>query len=121
MGRVCLVRDGDESLLNQRIGRFRNFSDQLLPEFLFRVLQSSKFQQHAISMCEGSKIKHLFWQHIERFEFPLPSPTEQVRIIEDLRSIDVALMHAEQRLAAATNLKSELLREALREKVGGGA
>lgn len=119
MGRVCLARDGDESLLNQRIGRFRNFSDQLLPEYLFRVLQSSDFQRHAISMCEGSKIKHLFWQHIERFVFPLPSPSAQVRVVDELRSIDKAVMDAEQRLAAATNVKNGLLREVLNNKVGG--
>lgn len=121
MGRVCLVRDGDESLLNQRIGRFREFSGQLLPEFLFRVLQSSNFQRHAISMCEGSKIKHLFWQHIERFEFPLPSPTEQARIVEQMRSIDATRMNVDQRLASSVKLKKQLLREALRNGVGSNA
>src|ERR1700686_916441 len=66
MGRVCLARRVDRCLLNQRIGRFRVQSDALLPEFLFRVLQSSRFQRHCISMCEGTKVKHLFWNHLER-------------------------------------------------------
>lgn len=118
MGRVCLVRSGDESLLNQRIGRFRNFSDQLLPEFLFRVLQSSKFRRHAVSMCEGSKIKHLFWQHIEYFELPLPTPTEQARIVEELRRIDAAVVDIALRLRSSTDLKSQLLGAAFHDDVG---
>ena len=113
MGRVCLVRDGDQSLLNQRIGRFRRFSGQLKPEFLFRILQSSDFQRHAISMCEGSKIKHLFWEHISRFEFPLPDTVEQSRRVEELGSLDTAVRDAERRLEAACKLKDQLLWSAL--------
>ena len=113
MGRVCLVRDGDQSLLNQRIGRFRRFSGQLEPEFLFRILQSSDFQRHAISMCEGSKIKHLFWEHISRFEFPLLDTVEQSRRVEELGSLDTAVRDAERRLEVACKLKDQLLWSAL--------
>ncbi len=113
MGRVCLVRDGDQSLLNQRIGRFRRFSGQLEPEFLFRILQSSDFQRHAISMCEGSKIKHLFWEHISRFEFPLLDTVEQSRCVEELGSLDTAVRDAERRLEVACKLKDQLLWSAL--------
>lgn len=60
MGRVCLAREGDKSLLNQRIGRFRCNESRLLPEYLFRALQTSRFRQHAHGNCEGSKVKHLF-------------------------------------------------------------
>ena len=66
MGRVCLARPGDRSLLNQRIGRFCNWSGDVLPEYLFRLFQSSRFQRHAIEMCEGSKVKHIFWPYIAR-------------------------------------------------------
>ena len=88
MGRVCLAREGDKSLLNQRIGRFRSFADEVLPEFVFRVLQSSRFQMHAIRMCEGSKIKHLFWEHLSPFKIPLPDRDEQVQVIQACRAID---------------------------------
>ncbi|WP_195822642.1 restriction endonuclease subunit S [Roseobacter sp. MH60115] len=91
MGRVCLAREGDKSLLNQRIGRFRSFADEVLPEFVFRVLQSSRFQTHAIRMCEGSKIKHLFWEHLSPFKVPLPDRDEQVQVIQACRSIDEQL------------------------------
>jgi type I restriction enzyme, S subunit len=121
MGRVCLARDGDESLLNQRIGRFRRFSGRLLPEYLFRVLQSSNFQRHAKSMCEGSKIKHLFWQHIGPFEFPFPSPAEQARVTGELRSIDAATTDTERRLRSAKRLKKRLLRAVLDDGEGSSA
>ncbi|WP_186312401.1 restriction endonuclease subunit S [Cereibacter sediminicola] len=101
MGRVCLAREGDRSLLNQRIGRFQGFSEDFQPEFVFRVLQSSRFQNHAVRMCEGSKIKHLFWQHLAPFLVPKLDLVEQLAIIETIRSIDVQIEGAQARLASA--------------------
>jgi type I restriction enzyme, S subunit len=97
MGRVCFARDGDKSLLNQRIGRFLAFSENVLPEYVFRVLQSSRFQTHAIRMCEGSKIKHLFWQHLAPFQIPLPDPEKQLHVVEACRAIDQRLHEAKLR------------------------
>ena len=118
MGRVCLARDGDMSLLNQRIGRFENFSDQVLPEYLYRVLQSQRFLRHAVAMCEGSKIKHLFWDHISRFEFPLPTLTRQSMVVQILGSIDSTIQRARVRHAASQVWKSQLLSSAMDASAG---
>lgn len=101
MGRVCLAREGDRSLLNQRIGRFQGFSEEFQPEFVFRVLQSSRFQNHAVRMCEGSKIKHLFWQHLAPFRVPKLDAVEQAAVIATVRAIDAQLEGAQARLASA--------------------
>lgn len=101
MGRVCLAREGDRSLLNQRIGRFQGFSEEFQPEFVFRVLQSSRFQNHAVRMCEGSKIKHLFWQHLAPFRVPKLEAVEQAAVIATVRAIDAQLEVAQARLASA--------------------
>ncbi len=57
MGRVCLAIEGDDSLLNQRLGRFRCI-DGVEGEYIFRVLQSSRFRRIVESRCEGSKVRH---------------------------------------------------------------
>lgn len=101
MGRVCLAREGDRSLLNQRIGRFQGFPADFQPEFIFRILQSSRFQNHAVRMCEGSKIKHLFWQHLAPFRVPKPDAVEQEAVISTVRAIDAQLDGAQSRLASA--------------------
>ncbi len=88
MGRTCVAGMHDISLLNQRIGRFRNWSDDVLPEYVFRVLQSTRFQRHVTSMCEGSKVKHLFWSHISRFATHVPPIPEQEAAVAVLQSVD---------------------------------
>ena len=91
MGRVCIARADDASLLNQRIGRFRGWSSRVIPEYVFRVLQSSRFQRHVIRMCEGSKVKHLFWPHVGRFTVHVPSIREQRVQVKALQLLDAGI------------------------------
>ena len=97
MGRTCLARRNDASLLNQRIGRFRKWSNRVLPDYVFRVLQSTRFQRHVTSMCEGSKVKHLFWSHIGRFATHVSSIPEQKAAVTALQRVDGLVAAADRR------------------------
>ncbi len=109
MGRVCFARTGDKCLLNQRIGRIFPNRDVISGEYLFRVLQSIRFQAHAISMCEGTKVKHLFWHHLERFTFPLPTPDYQEEACCNLKEMDGGCALSDERVELARRLKTKLL------------
>jgi type I restriction enzyme S subunit len=111
MGRVCLAREADESLLNQRIGRFRCDESTLLPEYLFRCLQTSRFRQHAHANCEGSKVKHLFWQHLAKYEIPLPPLTTQREIAAQCAEVDQAIAAFRDRLGKSKTFQSQLVNE----------
>jgi len=107
MGRVCLARESDDCLLNQRIGRFR-CDDELLPEFLFRVLQSRSFRRTAESRCGGSKIRHLYWSHIEDYELPLPTVEQQKGIVGRLRAVDDSCGELHHHVGATADLAAAL-------------
>lgn len=113
MGRVCLAREGDRSLLNQRIGRFRNWSTEVVPEYIFRVFQTSRFQRHAIEMCEGSKVKHIFWPYISRYELGLPRRVEQEETVAVLRAVDTLLDQAVERKLRHNMLHRQLMADVL--------
>lgn len=109
MGRVCIARGEEACLLNQRIGRFTAISGDLVPEFLYRTLQSERFKAHAISMCEGSKIKHLFWQHLVHFPVRTCSKDEQRFVVDTLRGIDHLTEQARARFGQVARIKRSLL------------
>lgn len=109
MGRVCLARTGDKSLLNQRIGRFCNWSSDALPEYVFRVFQGSRFQAHAVEMCEGSKVKHIFWPYIARFVLRLPPLAEQMTVVTTLREVDSSLAELIERARSHSVLRRRLI------------
>jgi type I restriction enzyme, S subunit len=108
MGRACLAREQDKSLLNQRIGRFRCNEDVLLPEYLFRCLQTSRFRQHAHANCEGSKVKHMFWQHLAKYEIAVPDISIQDDVIVQCAEIDQAIEELTSRLASSRHLLAML-------------
>lgn len=113
MGRVCFARSGESSLLNQRIGRFVRFQQVLLPEHLFRVLQGARFQAYAKAMCEGTKVKHMFWRHIETFRLPLPSLEQQREACEHMNRADRACAAAEERFFRARQLATRMVNHTL--------
>lgn len=108
MGRVCLAREQDKSLLNQRIGRFRCNEELLRPEYLFRCLQTSRFRQHAHAHCEGSKVKHMFWQHLAKYEIAVPDLSVQDDVISQCVAIDEAIGSLSSRLALSKELSARL-------------
>ncbi len=113
LGRVCFAQQGDKSLLNQRIGRFYNWSPGVVPEYVFRVFQTSRFQRHVMEMCEGSKVKHLFWPYISRFPFGLPSLEVQNSVVLSLRALDISLVQASERSNAQGRLHCQIIAKAL--------
>jgi len=107
MGRVCIAREGDRSLLNQRIGLFK-CADMLLPEYLFRYLQTTRFRRLVEARCEGSKIKHLYWQHLEDFELLCPAVEEQEEVVEQFAIIDATIKSAIAHQEGTSNLQYSL-------------
>lgn len=107
MGRVCLIGAHDESLLNQRIGRFI-CNDALNPAFLFRCLQTSRFRALVERRCEGSKIKHLFWSHIEDFRIPFPDWDRQLAVVRRIGSSDQSVGAIRSAISSTQCLLHEL-------------
>lgn len=89
MGRVCLAIEGDDSLLNQRLGRFL-CNEGVESEYLYRVLQTSRFRRVVEARCEGSKVRHTYFRHFADFPVVMIRSEEQRKIIQAARAIDVA-------------------------------
>jgi type I restriction enzyme S subunit len=113
MGRVCLARAGDHSLLNQRIGRFVFIPQAIHPQFAYRIMQTNRFQQHCVSMCEGTKVKHLYWRHLSPFQFRLPSLEKQQQVADALMELDIAHGRLLARGGKQKQLHSRILNSAL--------
>jgi type I restriction enzyme S subunit len=113
MGRVCLARAGDHSLLNQRIGRFVFISQAIHPQFAYRIMQTNRFQQHCVSMCEGTKVKHLYWRHLSPFQLRLPSLEKQQQVADALMEIDIAHDRLLSRGGKQKQLHDRILNSAL--------
>ena len=107
MGRVCLAGVGDESLLNQRLGRFIPKTG-VEPEYIFRVLQTSRFRRIVETRCEGSKVRHTYFRHFADLPIVLLSREDQLRVIEKGHRIDKAREAANHSVLATRQLAAQL-------------
>jgi type I restriction enzyme S subunit len=85
LGRVCLVREGDEALLNQRIARLQ--TKAVSADFALTVFRSPLFREYVKSLNTGSMIQHMFTSQIERFWFPLAPSGDQEAVVQKARTV----------------------------------
>jgi len=107
IGRACFTREGDEGLLNQRIGRFV-LSKDVLPRFFFRCLQTTRFRSVVENRCEGSKIRHLYFRHFDDFALPVLTKDQQNGISEALEASDMALAGTTKHIEHLVDLRQSL-------------
>ncbi len=97
IGKVALVPKLDKpATLNSGVFVFRT-NKQLLPVFLYRILSSSIFKEFIDTLSAGSTIKHLYQKDLKKFEFFIPTDTnEQAAISSILTSMDEEILALEE-------------------------
>ena len=117
----CYEWKGDTSLLNQRVCRLQDFSNKLHPRFLFYGI--NKYLKAIEEVTAYATVKHISSKQIEAIEIPLPSLTEQQRIVsildEAFAAIAKAKANAVQNLKNAKELFESYLQEVF-ERGGDG-
>ncbi len=98
----CYEWLGAEALLNQRVCRLQNFSNNLLPRFLFYGINSYLKQIEEITSF--TTVKHISSKQIANIEFPIPPLSTQQKIVE---KIDVIFAEIDKAIAATeANIKN---------------
>lgn len=110
MGRVCLAVEGDDSLLNQRLGRFI-CNEGVESEYLYRILQTTRFRQMVESRCEGSKVRHTYFRHFADLPVVRVGADKQKEIIRAASSLDVARKAAKDTVRDSRALQNNLINE----------
>jgi type I restriction enzyme S subunit len=110
MGRVCLAREVDHSLLNQRLGRFICI-DEINAEYIFRVFQTSYFRKMVESRCEGTKVRHTYFRHFADLPVVKLNTKKQKDVIQATQAVDHARKTAEDSLSASRSLLKQLIEQ----------
>lgn len=119
LGRVCIKRDSDQALLNQRIARFKNLGDHELRPYLFLYFRSWLFRTFVNNLDTGSLIRHMHSKDVARHVLPLPPLEEQDEIVRRVEALFKLADTIEKRVAAAT-ARAEKLTQAILAKAFRG-
>jgi type I restriction enzyme S subunit len=76
------------ALLVQRVARLRSALHELDQRYLATVISSAAFTRHILDAQTGNTVPHISGRQIGSFQFPLPSLSDQRRIVSALESLD---------------------------------
>ncbi|MCP5522974.1 MAG: restriction endonuclease subunit S [Verrucomicrobiales bacterium] len=108
LGRVCLKTDKLAALLNQRICRFKMWTDDDLRPFFFRYFKSPRFRSYVNTLDTGSLIRHMHTKQVLGHVAPLPPLPEQHEIVRRVEALFAVADRIEARFQKAQAQVSKL-------------
>ena len=109
----CYEWQSEEALLNQRVCRLINFSDEIEKKFIFWGI--NKYLKEIESNTSFVTVKHISSNQIKNIEIPLPPLSEQKHIVAVLENtftkIDQAILLVKQNIEKIKQLNESALSE----------
>ena len=105
VGKVSIVKDQIKDLVcGYHLYQLRTLSEEVLPEYLFYVLQSFDIQTYFKKERTGTTISGLARSALDATRVPLPTLFEQKKIAEILSLIDNLLLLHKKKIISLQNL-----------------
>jgi type I restriction enzyme S subunit len=108
LGRVCLYKDDDHALLNQRICVFYPDKRYVSNEYLWVFFRSNLFRTYVDTLDSGTLIKHMHTKQLVSLSIPLPSLHEQAEIVRRVDALFAKADALEAKVKAARALADRL-------------
>ena len=110
----CYEWKGENALLNQRVCRLKDFSNELYDRFLFHGI--NKHLKDIEDVTSFTTVKHISAKQIKNIDFPLPPIPEQQRIVASLDKLSEKVQQLEkgyqEKLDSLDELKKSFLQKA---------
>ena len=88
VGRVALIqKEMLPAALNQRVACLRINSDRITKKYLYHILNSDFFEQQCMQASNGVAQKNISTEWLRKYEIPLCSIDEQLKVTEILDGI----------------------------------
>ena len=108
VGQVGLVDEDDKYYLAPNVALIRvNNEDELLPQYLTQFLLSGHLKYQLFLLSNNSTLKNITMTNIREFQIPVPSPTEQERIVKILDKFDTLTTSLTSGLPAEIKLRKQ--------------
>lgn len=118
IGKTAVVFDcPDKVTLNSGVFVVRATTSNVLPQYLYYVLNSQQFSWFMRNILTGSTIKHLNQEHFYNFTFDAPDTVNQRKIVDVLVAVDDVIDKTRSMIQKRISLKNGLMNDLLTGKV----
>ena len=118
IGKVALIEIlPKKATLGTGIFRIRLRTNNCLSHYLYYIFKSFYFERFIKVLSAGSTLSHLYQRDLVNFKFPLPSLSEQQKIVEILSAADKRLEVERKRKEKLERVKKALMNLLLTGKI----
>jgi restriction endonuclease S subunit len=112
--RCCIVENKYlPARVNQHVSIIRT-NEKASPKFVQQLLISSKFKTELLELADNSSTREAITkQQLEDFKIPLPSLSEQQKIVSEIEKIEAKITVLEKEIAAIPKEKEAILKKYL--------
>lgn len=119
LGRVCILEESGDVLLNQRICSFESKTKYDIKPYLYIYFKSPIFREYVATLDSGSLIKHLNVKDVKSHGLLLPGETEQIEIVRRVEQLFTFADQIEQRVKDAQSRVNHLTQSILAKAFRG--
>ncbi|MDT7833281.1 restriction endonuclease subunit S [Flavobacteriaceae bacterium S356] len=112
--RCCIVPEGYlPARVNQHVSIIRT-NDKALPKYVQMVLVSTEYKNQLLQIGEGATSRQAITkQQLEEFKIPVPSISEQQKIVNKINKLETEIDRIESELATMDEQKEKVLKKYL--------
>lgn len=121
MGEVCVIPEGEQICLGQRMMLARLVPDTIDPRFMLHSLRDPNLMERVQDKPLGMTVQHLRVGGVETLLVPLPPLAEQHRIVGKVDALMSLCDRLEAALATADTTRTRLLEALLHEALAPAA
>ena len=114
IARCCIVpKEYLPARVNQHVSIIRT-NDKALPKYVQMVLVSAEYKSQLLQIGEGATSRQAITkQQLEEFKIPVPSITEQQKIVDEINKLETEITEIENELASMDEQKEQILKKHL--------
>ncbi|MBS0646509.1 MAG: restriction endonuclease subunit S [Verrucomicrobia bacterium] len=114
IARCCIVEDKFlPARVNQHVSIIRA-NEKVLPKYLQLVITSSEYKNQLLEIGEGATSRQAITKaQLEEFKIPIPSPTEQKKIVTEVVKIEKKIEALQKKQAEIASKKEAILKKYL--------
>lgn len=114
IARCCIVPEEYlPARVNQHVSIIRT-NEKALPKYVQMVLASAEFKSQLLQIGEGATSRQAITkQQLEEFKIPVPTITEQQKIVDEINKLETEIAQIENELATMDEQKEQILKKHL--------
>lgn len=120
LGKVAYIEDDIDYAFGGFMGAIHPNQNETAPKYIFYACLSPEYRRFLASVFNGININNLKWSELSKFAIPVPSLSEQSRIVSELNLLQSVINKQQEQLKELDTLAQSIFYDMFGDPVENG-